>query len=111
MTNFPDVAVVGMHFRGSEVKALVAGLEVPEESEPPLTFRLEREPANLFDANAIKVFFESTHIGYIERGQAAFIAYHMDEGRTATCILRRMEERTTGKAHNIHPICEVNVAD
>lgn len=95
--HFPDVAVVGMHFRGDEAKALVASFV------PPLELQLEREPSNQYDANAVKVLYHDTHIGYIERGQAAFIAAYMDDGWVPTCTVTRLEQRR----NNLHPICDI----
>ena len=45
---FPEVLIVGMHFRGEEAKAIVANFV------PPLALRLEREPLNPYDSFAIK---------------------------------------------------------
>lgn len=100
MLVYNDVAVVGMHFRGPEVKAHVANYV------PPLTLTLEREPENQFDQYAIKVLDGDTHIGYIESsngGAAPYIASEMDAGATFTCTVERMEERR----RNLHPICTI----
>lgn len=96
---YENVAVVGMHFRGSEVKSLVAGLSAPA------SFRLEREPSNAFDANAIKVFLNDLHIGYIERDKAAFISFDMDDPSVSEpiCTMTHLEDR----GNNRHPICTV----
>lgn len=94
---FPEVAIVGMHFRGAEVKALVSNFI------PPLTLQLEREPDNRFDAFAIKAMYEGTHVGYIEAGQAAFISPWMDQGHAFEARVERMEQRR----NNLHPICTV----
>ena len=60
-----------------------------EVAEHPLKCRLEREPDNPHDANAIKVILESGrlaktksgfHIGYIKRAVASVIAPVMDAG-------------------------------
>lgn len=71
---FPNVKVVGAHFRGSDAKEASASLE------KGTTLRLEREPENAYDSFAIKVFLEDLWIGYIEKGQAAWIAGQMDDG-------------------------------
>lgn len=91
---FTEVKVVGMHFRGADVKALVANLE------PPCTFTLEREPDNAYDEFAVKVFYGDIHIGYISRDQAMFLAPHMDEGQDFTCEMT--EQVVSGR--NMYPI-------
>ena len=101
MPTFPQVAVVGMHFRGAEAKATVGNFV------PPLTLDLEREPENEYDQFAIKVLYKGQHIGYIERGQAAFIAQHMDAGKTFTCTVDELEVRR----NNLHPICTIESID
>lgn len=101
MSTFPDVQVVGMHFRGPDAKEAAASLE------PGTMLRLEREPDNQYDPNAIKVFFESLWIGYIERGQAAWIAPLMDEGATPTCTVTEVREIEAGRKTNLHPIVSI----
>lgn len=98
MKTFYDVAVVGMHFRGREIKEMVASFI------PPLELELEREPHNAYDEWAIKVLYKGEHIGYIERNEAAWIAPFMDEGREFICTCERLEERKK----NIHPICTIS---
>ena len=101
---FLEVAVVGMHFRGADVKELVNSLIYP------VNFELEREPFNEYDSLAIKVIYPQTqtHIGYLERGQAAFIAPWMDDGFQFICVAGHGELR---KNSNIHPICTISPAD
>lgn len=99
MPTFTDVAIVGMHFRGEQIKSLVASLQ------PPFTLELEREPENPYDQFDIKALYNGIHIGYVERGQAAFISHYIDEGNPASCSVHRMEKRK----NNIHPICSITV--
>lgn len=98
---FPDVAVVGMHFRGAEAKSAV------ENMLPPVELELEREPGNPYDENAIKVNYNGAHIGYLERGQAAFIAPYLDEGVEFICQVTRLEQRK----NNLHPVCDIIPVD
>jgi HIRAN domain len=100
MSIFPNVACVGMHFRGQSAKDIVSLLE------PGASFTLVREPENPYDAYALMVMFEDQHIGYIERGQAAWISPLLDEGMTAVATMTHTEMR--GK--NLHPILEIEVA-
>jgi hypothetical protein len=68
--------IVGMKHRNAEqfVANTIEGAEIT----------LEREPANLYDTNAIKVMFaepsKSTlrHVGYIRAPEAIMLAYMMD---------------------------------
>lgn len=75
MPTFPQVKVVGMHFRGALAKEIASALQPGDKLE------LQREPENRADANAIKVIHPATaqHIGYVEAGQAAFMAVDLDE--------------------------------
>lgn len=91
---FPNVAVVGMHFRGQHAKAWA------EAVQPGTEIFYEREPENQFDSMAIKVLYNFQHVGYIERNQAAFIAPWIDSGTEFSCVVTGVETR--GK--NIHPI-------
>jgi hypothetical protein len=99
MPTFPNVLCVGMHFRGGGAKDIAAALT------PGDTVRLEREPENQFDAYAIKVLVEDMHIGYIERGQAAWISPLIDDGDEATAVVTGHEERK----NNLHPVLRIEV--
>lgn len=99
MPTFPNVRVVGMHFRGGGAKDVAAAMS----EATPIT--LEREPDNQFDAYAIKVLIENFHIGYIERGQAAWISPLMDDGDEAAATFTHHEE----VKNNLHPILTIEV--
>lgn len=47
---------------------------------PGVKLRLQREPDNKFDKNAIGVFFSDTKLGHVGRGLAALLAPRMDAG-------------------------------
>ena len=98
---FPNVLVVGMHFRGADVVATVSNLI------PPVEFQLEREPQNPYDEFAIKVNYQGEHIGYIERGQAAFISPQIDAGQYYSCTVDGMQQ----KGKNLHPKCTLAPAE
>lgn len=94
---FPNVAVVGMHFRerdGVPAKDIVASFI------PPLSLEYEREPENPYDSFAIKVMYDGQHIGYVEANQAAFISPWIDKPTFFTCTVTHMETRR----NNLHPI-------
>jgi len=80
MSDYHEIQVVGMHFRGSEAKELAATLNPGDE------LFLEREDNNKYDQNAIKVMAadkngEPTfHLGYINRDSAAWISPDLDSG-------------------------------
>ena len=94
---FPNVLVVGMHFRGSHAVAAVSSFL------PPVELQLEREPQNPYDEFAIKVFYDGEHIGYVERGQAAFISPQIDEGQKYRCTVDDLVQ----KGKNLHPSCTI----
>lgn len=94
---FPNVAIVGMHFRereGVPAKAIVGSFS------PPVDLTFEREPENRFDSFAIKVFYSGDHIGYVEAKQAMFISPWLDQGAEYICVCTDLEQR----GNNLHPI-------
>jgi len=98
---FPNVLVVGMHFRGAHAVAAVGSFL------PPLELQLEREPRNPYDEFAIKVLYQGEHIGYIERGQAAFISPQIDAGQKYQCTVNDLVH----KGRNLHPSCTIEPDD
>jgi len=70
-----------MHFRGPHAKAWA------EACQPGDEIFYEREPENQYDPSAIKILYNFQHMGYVERGQAAFIAPHIDDGVEFSCIV------------------------
>lgn len=98
---FPNVAIVGMYFRGADAKAIVGNML------PPLDIEIEREPENPYDSMAIKAIYQGEHIGYIEAAQAMFIAPWIDQGVPYRCTVQELEPRR----NNLHPICTLTPAD
>lgn len=90
---FPDVLVVGMHFREN-------GKAIVENLLAPAVFTLEREPLNQYDVYAIKVMYGEDHIGYIERKQAMFISPWMDQGVKFSCVADEFRQ----VKNNLHPV-------
>ena len=96
--SFPEVRIVGMHFRSAEMVEYASALQGGEE------LSLEREPENQFDQNAIKVLTDGgAHLGYIERGQAAWISGHMEEGANYVAVV----DRVVPFKNTIHVVCNV----
>lgn len=54
---------------------------------------LQRDRHNEYDINAVKVYAENTHIGYLKRTAAATVAPYLDQGRT---VRVNIEEITGG---------------
>lgn len=71
--------LTGVSFRQPEEREAAASLEVGAR------LRLEREPDNAYDENAIRVYYDDPfsgvpfHIGYVEKGIAASLARWLDE--------------------------------
>ena len=65
--------LVGTHFRGAFAKQIVAALTPGDE------VLLQRELDNQHDVNAIAVYKDDEHIGFISRDRAAWLAPTLDE--------------------------------
>ena len=83
------VELVGVSYRPAEAQQLVKGIRLQE------TVPLVPEPTNPHDPNAVQVFypeldpalvFASTHIGYVDRENAARLA--LTEECTARVVMR-----------------------
>lgn len=97
--NAPDFGglVVGMHFREKEG---VPAKSIVSNFIPPVELQLEREPQNAYDPFAVKVLYLGEHIGYIERGVAAFLATWMDQGIEYTATVSELLQIK----NNLHPL-------
>lgn len=82
-TNVIFSKIVGTSFRGNDLTEL--------SKEAQLT--LKREPENQFDSNAIAIYSDVDHIGYIKKELAAELAPKMDKG---TKITAKISEITGG---------------
>lgn len=79
--------VVGMQHR---VTASTRKMISKHTNNGPIQVKLEREPKNVHDENAIKVILESTpykgmHIGYVSRHTALNLAPAIDGGKVLIC--------------------------
>lgn len=79
MEIFADI--VGTHFRGSEAKRICNSLDIGDEVQ------LEREPDNSYDANAVAVYAEGEHIGYIPAANNLQLALALDDEREAVATV------------------------
>lgn len=77
--------LTGVSFRNEAERAAVADFDVGQ------VLRLEREPDNAYDENAVKVIYEDPfsgvtyHVGYIEKGIAASLARWLDAEIEYSC--------------------------
>lgn len=78
-------SIVGMNFRNSEgrVQALQPGHPV----------RLVREPNNPHDANAVAVYVDGAHVGYIPKKSNVALAAFIDQTGAPDATMA-MDERT-----------------
>lgn len=76
-----DIKVVGVSFRPGYPKNLVDIWEkCVAAGKNSVKAKLEREPNNQYDANAVKVMVDGVHIGYIPKEIAVETAEKMDKG-------------------------------
>lgn len=71
-------ALMGAAFRPQEAKDIVKALAIGEALEA------RRDPENEFDPNAIALYSQDQHLGFIERGLAEELAPLMDKGAELT---------------------------
>lgn len=64
--------IIGMKHRGPEAEKIVRGLAMDE------ALVLERDPANPYDTNAVKVVARGEHVGFVPKALAALLAKDMD---------------------------------
>jgi hypothetical protein len=79
MPEIPTV-IVGTKFRG------VLSIEVVGKMGEGDAIRLEREPENKRDLNAVACYFLGRHVGYIPKQANAALAKAMDAGAIPVCI-------------------------
>ncbi len=66
---------------------------------------LERDPKNPYDPNAIKVYADGEHIGYINRDLARDLAKSMDSGRTVEASI----DEITGGKDGLYYGCNITI--
>lgn len=82
------IPLVGTHFRGSEAKQLVNDL-IPGADG----FTFEREPDNEYDPDAIAVYIDDCHVGYLARTHNGALACAMDDGASPSATVVDFEGR------------------
>lgn len=80
-----NAAVVGTKFRPNVAEALDALGKMNEGD----VVRLEREPGNQHDRNAVQVHFLSVFVGYIPKVANPLLAAAMDAGAQPVAIVRK----------------------
>jgi hypothetical protein len=76
----------GVSFRPAEVKETLK-LIGDEDSAEFIEVILEPEPSNQYDPNAVKILFDGTFMGYVEKKIAADIAAAISEGAAYTASI------------------------
>lgn len=89
--------VVGVSFRGGEVRNLVKSLNIGD------TLTLRADPENEYDSSAVAVDYLGTHIGFIPKGENAETFEHLMNGGTAEGEITMFET-------SIKPIIEVTLS-
>lgn len=82
----PELMIENGDYDKTAAELIDAGFEderVYKYSETYCTASLEPEPDNQYDPNAVKVFADGIHIGYIKKGSAAHVKKLLEEDRIA----------------------------
>lgn len=82
--------LTGVSFRPTTAKMIVAQLAVGD------TLDLERDPNNPYDANAIAVYAEGEHLGFIPKEHNVDLAAAMDAGAEPICTVISEDAKKPG---------------
>lgn len=63
---------------------------------------LQRDRHNEYDINAVKVYAENTHIGYLKRTAAATVAPYLDQGRTVRVNIEEITGGDNGRSFGVN---------
>ena len=78
-------SIVGMQFRNAD------WLHRDAPKDPAVT--LKREPTNKYDANAIQVWADGVHVGYIPKADNSALAASMDkDGKEVIGVFLRKKD-------------------
>ena len=95
----PELMIENGDYDMTAAELIDAGFEderVYKYSETYCTASLEPEPDNQYDPNAVKVYADGIHIGYIKKGSAAHVKKLLEEDRIA-----RMSIAITGGPYKL----------
>ena len=96
-------SIVGFKHRGPQFEAAVHALK----AGAPL--RLVREPTNQYDPNAIQVWADGVHIGYLPKAQNAALAARMAKANTMAADSAAQRDATLHRSPNSnYPMAEVD---
>lgn len=82
-------AVRGIQFRPPEAQDVAYTLGVGE------TVKLEREPDNQYDPNAVRILYEDTFIGYVHKDVAQELSPALEEGKSFNAYVAGYDGRGT----------------
>ena len=86
----PELMIENGDYDMTAAELIDAGFEderVYKYSETYCTASLEPEPDNQYDPNAVKVYADGVHIGYIKKGSAAHVRKLLEEDRIRSMSL------------------------
>lgn len=86
-----NIKVAGVSFRQTELG------ELYEADWNQVQIKLEEEPDNKFDSNAIKIYGSLKHIGYIPALVAPYIKDLLNNGEQFECVLLYVTSGSRGK--------------
>lgn len=99
-----DLKVVGVTFKNDDGSSRADKIIEMSQHKETVVIRLEREPQNKFDPNAIKVIADGVQIGYIGKDYAGILTPMMDnEFRQFTAKLKDCGE------YKNRPYCEITI--
>lgn len=99
-----DLKVVGVTFKNDDGSSRADKILEMSQHKDTVVIRLEREPMNRFDPNAIKVVADGKQIGYIGRDYSGILAPMMDnEFRQFSAKLKDCGE------YKNRPYCEITI--
>lgn len=97
--------VAGEYYRQDNVSRLFKGIRIsgPDGAELELPATLVPDPSNPFDRNAVAVYVNDLHVGYMERGDAA--TYHRpvaDMASRGLAATVRSRQWARGRGGDVH---------
>ena len=100
-----DLKVVGVTFKNEDTGEKRADIikELMDRDPASIPIKLEREPDNKYDMNAVKVYADNRQIGYIGKEYAQIIAPLMDEYEEFDAKVKGIGE------YKNRPYCEITI--